>query len=158
MRTAAVRDLVARDVLPSVGDQVGNGVHGVLTIFWGASGTGRTMAAKLLASKLRLQLIQVNLGHDANEYIGETEKNLRTVFETASEAPTVLFFDEADALFGRRTDVRSSHDRYANLETPFLVQMVESFHGVVVLSAHEVDDIDEAFVRRARCIVGFKED
>ena len=116
------------------------------------------MAAKLLASALRLQLLQVNLGHGANKYIGETEKNLRRVFNAASETPAVLFFDEAGALFGKRTDVKDAQDRYANLETSLLLEMVEHVPGVVVLSTNKSDDIDEAFVERARCIVCFKDD
>jgi len=158
MTRAAVRDLVAREVLPSVGDPVAKGDRGILSIFWGSSGMGRTMAAKVLASKLRFQLLQVNLGHGANKYIGETEKNLRRVFHAASEAPAVLVFDEADALFGKRTDVKDARDRYANLQASFLLELVEHVRGVLVLSANESDHIDEAFVKRARCIVCFKDD
>ena len=158
MTRAAVKDLVAREIVPKLGDAVAKGDRGVLSVFCGPSGTGRTMAARLLARSLKLPLMQVNLGHAASKYIGETEKNLRSVLDAASGTPSVLFFDEADALFGKRTNVKDSHDRYANIETADLLKMLEKTEGVVVLSTNNSDNLNGAFVKRARCVVCFKDD
>ena len=128
---------------------------GVSALFAGPSGTGKTMAAEVLAAKLDLPMYRINLAQVVNKYIGETEKNLERVFDSVEACESVLFFDEADALFGRRTEVRDSHDRYANLEVSYLLQRMERFKGLVILATNRRRDLDDAFVRRLRYIVEF---
>ncbi|MBA3817716.1 MAG: ATP-binding protein [Deltaproteobacteria bacterium] len=129
------------------GDKVGRGL-GVSALFSGPPGTGKTMVASLLASELGLELYQVDLGKVVSKYIGETEKNLASLFDAAEASCALLLFDEADSLFGKRTDVKSSNDRYANLETNYLLQRLESFSGVCLLTTNHESAIDEAFMRR----------
>ncbi len=127
----------------------------LFVLFVGPSGPGKTMAAELLALRLRLELHRVDLSLVVSKYIGETEKNLARLFEEAERTGAVLFFDEADALFGTRTEVKDSHDRYANLEIGYLLQKLEAHEGIVILSTNRREDIDSAFLRRVRYVVPF---
>ena len=129
--------------------------HGVTALFAGDSGTGKTMAAEVIASDLRLDLYTVNLATVVDKYIGETEKNLERIFAEAGGVNAVLFFDEADAIFGKRSDVRDAHDRYANIESAYLLQRLETFDGLAVLATNLRANIDEAFTRRLDAIVDF---
>ncbi len=128
---------------------------GLSALFAGQSGTGKTMAAEVLALELRLDLYRIDLSAMVSKYIGETEKNLRRVFDAAERSGTILLFDEADALFGKRTEVKDSHDRYANIEVSYLLQRVETYRGLVVLTSNLADAIDTAFMRRIRFVVQF---
>jgi len=128
---------------------------GISAIFAGASGTGKTLAAEVLAQELRLDLYRIDLSSVVSKYIGETEKNLRRVFDVAEESGAILLFDEADALFGRRTEVKDSHDRYANIEVSYLLQRVEAYRGLAILTTNLQEAIDQAFLRRIRFIVHF---
>ncbi len=126
---------------------------GVTALFAGASGTGKTMAAEVIAGDLGLDLYRIDLSAVVSKYIGETEKNLRRVFDAAEAAGAVLLFDEADALFGRRSEVKDSHDRYANLEVAYLLQRMEAYRGLAILTTNLRDNVDPAFVRRIRFVV-----
>lgn len=128
---------------------------GFTLMFSGPPGTGKTMAAEVLALRTGLPMYRIDLSQVVNKYIGETEKNLGSVFDAAEEGECLLFFDEADALFGRRTEVRDAHDRYANLEISYLLQRMEGFRGVVVLATNRKRDLDEAFLRRIRYSLDF---
>lgn len=128
---------------------------GLAALFAGPSGTGKTLAAEVLANELRLDLHQVDLSRIVSKYIGETEKNLRAVFDAAEGSGAILLFDEADALFGKRTEVRDSHDRYANLEVSYLLQLTENYEGLVILTSNLKQAIDPAFLRRLRFTVSF---
>jgi ATPase family protein associated with various cellular activities (AAA)/winged helix domain-containing protein len=128
---------------------------GLSVLFAGASGTGKTMAAEILAGELGLDLYQIDLSAVVSKYIGETETNLRKIFASAEESGAVLLFDEADALFGKRSEVRDSHDRYANLEISYLLQRMESYRGVAILTTNMQPALDPAFLRRIRFIVQF---
>jgi hypothetical protein len=129
--------------------------RGVRVLFSGPSGTGKTLAAKLLSAKIGLDLYRVDLAAVINKYIGETEKNLHRILATAEELDVVLLLDEGDALLGRRTDVKSSNDRYANLETNYLLQRLEHYNGVVVVTTNLGENIDRAFQRRMDVSVDF---
>ncbi|MEN9937371.1 MAG: hypothetical protein RLZZ387_3950 [Chloroflexota bacterium] len=124
-------------------------------IFAGASGTGKTLAAEVLANKLHLDLYRVDLSGVVSKYIGETEKNLRRVFAAAEYGGAILLFDEADALFGKRSEVRDSHDRYANIEVSYLLQQMEAYRGLAVLTTNMLENFDRAFLRRVRFVVQF---
>lgn len=128
---------------------------GISALFVGASGTGKTMAAEIIASELELDLYKIDLSGAVSKYIGETEKNLERIFTAAENANAILFFDEADALFGKRSEVRDSHDRYANIEVAYLLQRIEQYEGVAILSTNLRQNIDEAFLRRLQFIVDF---
>jgi ATPase family associated with various cellular activities (AAA)/Winged helix domain, variant len=128
---------------------------GISALFVGGSGTGKTMAAEVLARELRLDLYRIDLSSVVSKYIGETEKNLRRVFDAAEESGTVLLFDEADALFGKRTEVKDSHDRYANIEVSYLLQRMEAYRGLAILTTNFRTALDTAFLRRLRFIVEF---
>jgi len=128
---------------------------GIAALFSGASGTGKTMAAEVLAQELRLDLYRIDLSSVVSKYIGETEKNLRRVFDAAEGTGAVLLFDEADALFGKRTEVKDSHDRYANIEVSYLLQRVEAYRGLAILTTNLRNAIDAAFLRRIRFVVPF---
>jgi len=128
---------------------------GISALFAGASGTGKTMAAEVLAKELRLDLYRIDLSEVVSKYIGETEKNLRRVFDAADEGGAVLLFDEADALFGKRSDVKDSHDRYANIEVSYLLQRMEAYCGLAVLTTNRKSALDQAFLRRIRFVVEF---
>ena len=133
------------------------GARGVRLLFAGPSGTGKTLSAEVLAHELGVDLLMVDLSQIMSKWIGETEKNLAGVFDAAEYAQAVLFFDEADALFGERTEVRDAHDRYANLETAFLLSRLERFEGLAVLATNLRGHIDPAFTRRLQVIVEFSE-
>jgi SpoVK/Ycf46/Vps4 family AAA+-type ATPase len=128
---------------------------GLGVLFVGQSGTGKTMAAEIIAGELRLDLYKIDLSCVVSKYIGETEKNLGRIFDEAAETNAVLFFDEADAVFGKRSEVKDSHDRYANIEVNFLLQRVEEYEGTVILASNFRKNIDEAFIRRLRFIIEF---
>jgi SpoVK/Ycf46/Vps4 family AAA+-type ATPase len=128
---------------------------GLSALFSGASGTGKTMAAEVLAHTLGLDLFQIDLAGLVSKYIGETEKNLKRVFDAAEESGAILLFDEADALFGKRTEVKDSHDRYANLEVSYLLQRMEAYRGLAILTTNMRQAIDTAFLRRIRFMVEF---
>lgn len=128
---------------------------GISALFAGPSGTGKTMAAEVLANELRLDLYRIDLSQVVSKYIGETEKNLRRVFDAAERAGAILLFDEADALFGKRSEVRDSHDRYANIEVSYLLQRMEAYRGIAILTTNLKDALDKAFLRRIRFIVQF---
>jgi vesicle-fusing ATPase len=127
--------------------KVGKGL-GVSALFSGPPGTGKTMVAALIARDLGLELYQVDMGKLVSKFIGETEKNLGALFDAAEAGHAILLFDEADSLFGKRTDVKSSNDRYANLETNYLLQRLESFTGICLLTTNHDSHIDPAFQRR----------
>jgi len=126
---------------------------GVIVLFAGESGAGKTMAATALAHHLKHALYRVNLNSVVSKYIGETEKNLRRLFDAAEDGGAILFFDEADELFGKRSDVKDSHDRYANIEINYLLQRIESFQGLIILSSNMKSNIDPAFLRRLHYII-----
>ena len=128
--------------------------QGVKTLFAGDSGTGKTMA-QVLASDLGQEIFRIDLATVVSKYIGETEKNLDRIFAAAQGSNAILFFDEADALFGKRSDVQDAHDRYANLEVAYLLQRMESYAGAVVLATNYRQNIDEAFLRRLDFVVDF---
>lgn len=128
---------------------------GVVSLFAGQSGTGKTMAAGVIARELGLDLYRIDLSGVVSKYIGETEKNLGAIFKDASLSNAILFFDEADALFGKRSEVKDAHDRYANIETAYLLQQVEEYAGPVVLSTNLKMNLDEAFLRRMHFVVDF---
>jgi SpoVK/Ycf46/Vps4 family AAA+-type ATPase len=123
--------------------------------FPGPRGTAKTMAAEILAGALRLDLYRVDLAGVVSKYIGETEKNLRRVFEAAERSGAILCFDEADALFGKRSEVKDSHDRYANIEVDYLLQRMEDYRGLAVLTTNRKAALDRAFLRRLRFLVEF---
>ena len=128
---------------------------GISTLFSGPSGTGKTMAAEVLANELRLDLYRIDLSQVVSKYIGETEKNLAKVFEAAEGGGAILLFDEADALFGKRSEVKDSHDRYANIEVSYLLQRMESYRGLAILTTNMKSALDPAFLRRIRFIIQF---
>jgi hypothetical protein len=128
---------------------------GISALFVGESGTGKTMAAEVLARELRLDLYRIDLASVVSKYIGETEKNLRQLFDAAEGSGAILLFDEADALFGRRSEVRDSHDRYANVEVSYLLQRMEAYRGLAILTTNMRQALDPAFLRRIRFIVTF---
>jgi vesicle-fusing ATPase len=128
---------------------------GVSALFSGVSGTGKTLAAEILANELHLDLYRIDLSQVVSKYIGETEKNLRRVFDAAETAGAVLLFDEADALFGKRSEVKDSHDRYANIEVSYLLQRMEAYRGLAILTTNMKQALDPAFTRRIRFMVEF---
>lgn len=135
-------------------DKIGYGT-GITVLFYGDSGTGKTMAAEVLANTLGVDLIKVDLSNVINKYIGETEKNLSQLFDLAEQDAGILFFDEADALFGKRSETKDAHDRYANIEISYLLQRLEHFPGVVILSTNNRSHLDSAFNRRFTFITRF---
>jgi len=128
---------------------------GISALFAGGTGTGKTMAAEVLANELQLDLYRIDLSCVVSKYIGETEKNLRRVFDAAEDGGAILFFDEADALFGKRSEVKDSHDRYANIEINYLLQRMESYSGLSVLATNMKSALDPAFLRRLRFLITF---
>jgi SpoVK/Ycf46/Vps4 family AAA+-type ATPase len=132
-----------------------SGGKGVAALFHGHSGAGKTMAAEVIASELRLDLYKIDLAGVVSKYIGETERNLDRIFDAAADASAILLFDEADALFGKRSEVRDAHDRYANLEVSYLLQKMEQHPGVSILATNLRQNLDEAFLRRLAFTVAF---
>jgi hypothetical protein len=128
---------------------------GISALFAGDPGTGKTMAAEVIANELRLNLYRIDLSAVVSKYIGETEKNLRRLFDAAEDGGAILFFDEADALFGKRSEVKDSHDRYANIEVNYLLQRMESYSGLAILASNMKSALDHAFMRRLRFVVNF---
>jgi hypothetical protein len=128
---------------------------GISAVFAGPSGTGKTLAAEVVANSLALDLYRVDLSQVVSKYIGETEKNLRQIFEAAGDSGAVLLFDEADALFGKRSEVRDSHDRYANVEISYLLQAIDSYRGLALLTTNMRKALDTAFLRRLRFVITF---
>jgi hypothetical protein len=128
---------------------------GISALFAGDSGTGKTMAAEVIANALKLNLFRIDLSAVVSKYIGETEKNLRQVFDAAEDGGAILFFDEADALFGKRSEVKDAHDRYANIEINYLLQRMEAYRGLCILATNMKSALDPAFMRRMRFIVNF---
>ena len=149
---AKYRDQVLDEWRMRPGGGRGRGVTG---LFAGDSGTGKTMSAEVIASSLGLDLYTVNLATVVDKYVGETEKNLERIFTEASGVNGVLLFDEADAIFGKRSEVRDAHDRYANIESAYLLQRMETFDGIAVLATNLRANLDEAFTRRLDVIVDF---
>jgi AAA+ superfamily predicted ATPase len=129
--------------------------RGLNVLFSGPPGTGKTFAAEVIAHELGLDLYQIDLSQMVSKYIGETEKNLNRVFTAAANSNAILLFDEADALFGQRSEVKDAHDRYANIETSYLLQKMEEYEGVAILTTNFRSNMDEAFVRRLRYIIEF---
>lgn len=125
-------------------------------LFAGPSGTGKTLAAEVIANDLGLDLYRIDLAGVVSKFIGETERNLRRVFDAAEEGGALLFFDEADALFGKRSEVKDSHDRYANIEVNYLLQRMEEYSGVAILASNQRHALDPAFLRRLRFVVPFQ--
>jgi SpoVK/Ycf46/Vps4 family AAA+-type ATPase len=128
---------------------------GLSVLFTGPPGTGKTMAAEAIARDVGMPMYRIDLSQVVNKYIGETEKNLRRLFDAADSGDAILFFDEADALFGKRTEVKDAHDRYANLEVSYLLERMERFKGMALLATNRKKDLDEAFLRRLRYVVNF---
>jgi SpoVK/Ycf46/Vps4 family AAA+-type ATPase len=128
---------------------------GLGALFTGSSGAGKTVAAAAIARQLGRQLHVVDLSGVVSKYIGETEKNLNRIFDQAAVSDAVLLLDEADALFGKRSEVKDSHDRYANQEVSYLLQRIEAYAGLVILATNQQTNIDPAFLRRLRFIVDF---
>src|SRR5262249_18629548 len=141
----ATREAVRRDW---TGDCVHARNVGVTALFAGPSGTGKTLAAEVIPRELGYDLFRIDLSAIVSKYIGETEKNLDRVFAAAEYANAVLFFDEADALFGKRSEVKDAHDRYANIEIAYLLQKMEQFDGLAILATNLKQNLDEAFSRR----------
>jgi SpoVK/Ycf46/Vps4 family AAA+-type ATPase len=131
---------------------VGKGLN---ALFSGSPGTGKTMAAEVIAQELQLDLYKIDLSQMVSKYIGETEKNLHQLFNAAAHSNAILLFDEADALFGRRSEVKDAHDRYANIETSYLLQKMEEYEGIAILTTNFRSNLDEAFMRRLRFIIEF---
>lgn len=159
-QTQQLREIVsAMAVLGRVHDEWGTARvwndAGLSVLFSGPPGTGKTMAAEALANTLELPMYRIDLSQVVNKYIGETEKNLRRIFDAAETSDCLMFFDEADALFGKRTEVRDAHDRFANIEISYLLERMERFKGLAVLASNRRKDLDEAFTRRLRYIVEF---
>jgi SpoVK/Ycf46/Vps4 family AAA+-type ATPase len=128
---------------------------GLKVLLSGASGTGKTMTASVVARELGLELYKIDLSSLVSKYIGETEKNLDRIFRAAQCSNAILFFDEADALFGKRSETKDAHDRYANIEVAYLLQKIEEYDGVVILASNLSKNIDEAFSRRMHYVVEF---
>ena len=128
---------------------------GLCALFTGPPGTGKTMAAEIMARHLEVDLYRIDLSQVVSKYIGETEKNLRRIFDEAETSNALLFFDEADALFGKRSEVKDAHDRYANIEIAYLLQRMEEYEGLSILATNLRHNLDPAFVRRIQFIVNF---
>ena len=135
--------------------QKGNRGLGISALFYGESGTGKTMAAEVLAQVCQLDLYRIDLSTVVSKYIGETEKNLRRIFDAAETGGVILLFDEADALFGKRTEVKDSHDRHANIEVSYLLQRMEAYQGLAILTTNLKNSLDKAFLRRLRFMLPF---
>ena len=147
-----VADRVQRDMGLADSGRMG---HGLTCLFSGPPGTGKTFAARCVAAALGLNLYRIDLSQVVSKYIGETEKALAQVFDEAEAGHGVLFFDEADALFGKRSEVKDAHDRYANIEVGYLLQRIETFDGILILATNLRNNIDPAFLRRIQFLVDF---
>jgi SpoVK/Ycf46/Vps4 family AAA+-type ATPase len=128
---------------------------GVSALFSGPPGTGKTLAAQIMANQLGIDLYRIDLSTVVSKYVGETEKNLERIFTEASQSNAILFFDEADTIFGKRSEVKDAHDRYANIEVGYLLQRMEGYNGVSILATNLRANLDEAFTRRLQFVVDF---
>lgn len=128
---------------------------GYRTLFYGPPGSGKTLTAQLLGKELKKDVFKIDLSMVVSKYIGETEKNLEQLFAKAEDKNWILFFDEADALFGKRTNVRDAHDKYANQEVSYLLQRIEDYNGLIILATNMKNNVDDAFVRRFNSILKF---
>jgi SpoVK/Ycf46/Vps4 family AAA+-type ATPase len=128
---------------------------GLNVIFAGPSGTGKTMSAEIIAGELKMDLYKIDLSNMVSKYIGETEKNLERIFNEAGESNAILFFDEADSIFGKRSEVKDAHDRYANIETGYLLQKMEEYDGIVILATNLRKNLDDAFIRRMHFMIEY---
>jgi SpoVK/Ycf46/Vps4 family AAA+-type ATPase len=146
MKAAALQPIVR---------QARKGARGVAVLFNGPKGSGKTLAAETIARELGVDLMRIDLSRVVGKYIGETEKHLERVFKEAEAGGAVLLFDEADALFAKRSEVKDSHDRYANIEVAWLLQRLEEFRGLAILATNRRQNIDPAFLRRIRYAVTF---
>ena len=156
LRELALRARHREQVLGQWGMRPGGGRgRGVIALFAGESGTGKTMSAEVVAADLGMDLYVVDLSTVVDKYIGETEKNLERIFTEASAVNAVLLFDEADAIFGKRSEVKGAHDRHANIESAYLLQRMESFDGIAVLTTNLRANLDEAFTRRLDVVADF---
>src|SRR5919199_6224849 len=156
LRELAARARHRERVLTDWGMRPGGGRgRGITALFAGDSGTGKTMSAEVVAGSLGLDLYTVNLATVVDKYVGETEKNLERIFGEAAGVNGVLLFDEADAIFGKRSEVRDAHDRYANIESAYLLQRMETFDGLAILATNLRANLDEAFTRRLDVVVDF---
>jgi SpoVK/Ycf46/Vps4 family AAA+-type ATPase len=126
-----------------------------VALFHGPAGTGKTLAALAIARELGTNLVRIDLASVVSKYIGETEKHIDAVFHEAAQSGAIVLFDEADALFGKRSEVKDSNDRYANIEVSYLLQRIEAFNGIVILTSNARQNIDAAFLRRLRYVVEF---
>lgn len=129
--------------------------EGYRVLFYGPEGTGKSLTATLLANELGAEIYKIDLSKLVSKYIGETEKNLNALFEKAEERGWVLFFDEAEALFGKRTEVKDAHDKYANQEISYLLQRIEDYNGLVIIASNFKNNMDDAFIRRFQSIIHF---
>jgi SpoVK/Ycf46/Vps4 family AAA+-type ATPase len=128
---------------------------GISALFTGPPGTGKTLAAQIMANELGIDLYRIDLSTVVSKYIGETEKNLERIFSEAQASNAILFFDEADAIFGKRSEVKDAHDRYANIEVGYLLQRMEAYDGIAILATNLRANLDEAFTRRLQFIIHF---
>jgi SpoVK/Ycf46/Vps4 family AAA+-type ATPase len=128
---------------------------GMIALFAGPAGSGKSMAAKALAAEIGLDIYRIDLGAVVNKYIGETEKNLARVLETAQAKDVILLFDEVDALFGKRTEVRDAHDRYTNIDGNYLLQRIEQYAGLVIIATNNKKHLDPALLHRVRFVIEF---
>jgi SpoVK/Ycf46/Vps4 family AAA+-type ATPase len=144
-----------RTELAKILESVRSAQSGAIVLFHGPSGTGKTMAAFALAKQLGREVLRIDLSGVVSKYMGETEKNLEAVFRDAEQSSAVLLFEEADALFGQRSDVKDSNDRYANLDISYLLQRLEAYEGLAILTSNARQNVDAAFLRRLRFIVEF---
>ncbi|HTG26226.1 MAG TPA: ATP-binding protein [Reyranella sp.] len=151
--TATLRAIASR-LRTTINERGGPGISALFAGSIG-TGTGMTMAAQVLAGDLNLSLYRIDLSSLVGKYIGETEKNLRGVFEAAEQGGAILLFDEADALFGKRSEVEDSHDRYANIEVGFLLQQMEAFRGLTILTSNGTAPLDPALLRCLTFVVQF---
>lgn len=129
--------------------------RGLSILFAGAPGTGKTMCAQVMANQLNMEMYKINISQIVSKYIGETEKNLQAVFSEAKRSSCIIFFDECDALFGKRSEVKDSHDRNVNVEVAYLLQQIEEYDGVCILATNLIGNIDEAFMRRITYVIRF---
>lgn len=150
-----IADRVRRSI--RVGHEVARGERrsGTIALFSGPTGTGKTMVAEVLARELKVDLYRIELYKVVSKYVGETEKNLECLFAVAEKGNAILFFDEADALFGKRTGVRDADDRYANMDVTYLLQRIEDYAGLVILATNIKENLDPAFARRFQYFVEF---
>ena len=146
-----IRAIVARIQQQSVAMEP----SGTTVLFVGSGSTGKTMASEVIANELHLDLYRIYLSQVVNKYIGETEKNLKRIFDATEDSGAILFFDEADALFGKRSEVRDSHDRYANIEINYLLECMRTFQGFAILSTNRGEALDADFQRRFNYVVDF---